>query len=226
MQRQEPATQAFSIQYPLFALKRGSEYLIFDLNSAQPKGSGFGFPIFTCEANVAKYLVHTGEQAQIKLFDRVNIFRQFLRSIRDAGHVVMFDLLPDAHGNLRSNHVYPAAVVLERSLPEPGNWWGYPVFLLQLPGGWCCLEATHGDTALKVLVVFTDSDLADRAVKSATQQVTAVPIADRHEFARVVRGLAPDVAAAVFDPPENRSNAFNVRALPRQNLLANLEMEL
>jgi hypothetical protein len=220
------SSQDFSIRYPLFALKRDSDYVAYDLSLARPKGAGFGIPVFTTEVNVVTFLTHTGTQARIKRFDRVSVFRHFLRSIRDGGPVVLFDLLPDRKGNLHTDHVYPAAVVLERFLPEAAWVWGYPVYVLEYRDGFACVQAAHGGTPLKMLVVFTDWDLADRAVASAAEHLVAVPVADREAFARLVRGLAADVGGAVFDPPDPRRGGTAKTALLRRQLLADLEMEI
>lgn len=217
-------TPGFSINYPLFALKTGSSYVGYDLSSTQPKRPGYGIPVFTTEVNVVAYLSHTKMQARIVRLDRSGVFRQLLRAIRDAGTFILFDPLPDARGNLRSDQVYPAAVVLERFLPEPGFGWDYPVYVLGLGKGYACVTGEHAGQVTKWLVVFTDSDLAERAVEAATDHVIAVPVPDREAFARIVRSLGPDGGGVVFDPPDPRRGGSVRSAMLRPRLLANLGM--
>jgi hypothetical protein len=219
-----PTGPAFSISYPLFALKRDSgSYVGFDMANARPAGTGFGIPVFTTEARAARFLQYTEIVARIKPFDRVAVFRGFLRSIRDAGTFVLFDPLPNSDNLLYTDHAYPAAVVLERFLPEATWGWDYPVYLLRFGPGFACIDGDVAGRRVKMLVVFTDSDLADRAVAAAREPLAAVPVADREAFARLVRELNPDVGGAVFDPPDPVRGGVAKTALSRENLLANLE---
>lgn len=217
--------QTFSIRYPLYALKRGDGYVAFDLAAGRPPGKGFGILVFTTEAHVGRYLAHTREEARVQVFDRVNVFRKFLRSLPDPGTLVLFDLLPDPHGNLQTRHPYPAGVVLERFLPEPGGIWGYPVYVLEHPTGLVCVRGEHGGRAGGWLLVYTDDDLADRARAAFAGPVEAVPVADSGAFARLVRALPADIQGVLFDPPDPRRGG-RARALSRQHLLGNLEIEI
>ena len=65
-----------------------------------------------------------------------------------------------------STRAYPAAVLLERFLPQVPLAWGYPVYVLRHAPGFACVGGDYSGTRVQMLVVFTDSDLADRAVAS------------------------------------------------------------
>lgn len=216
--------QRFTIKYPLFVLKRDSEHVVYSLD-AESDDSRVGLPMFTSQVTVVAYLVHTGEQAQISIIDRVAVFRGLLRSMRDAGHVVLFDLRPDTHGNLVTEHVYTAAFVLENFLPELGRWWDYPVYLLRSDDGLFCMQSEHEGVPMKVLLVFTDDDLADRAIRSAPQPYVPLPIAAPEEFAHVLRALPPEVQAVAFDPPDAQGKPMQVRANPLRQFLAKVERQ-
>ena len=215
-----------TLAYPLFALKRDANYVGYDFRAGQPPVSVFGIPVFTTDGNVVKFLTATGIQAQIKAFDRVGLFRRFLRSLRDSNKIVMFDPLPDGRGNMHSARVYPAAVVLERFLPEPTWGWDYPVYVLGIAGGFACINGDVRGNASKMLVVFTDSDLADRAVTAAHESVAAVPVESSEAFAHLIRDLSPDVGGAAFDPPDPGRGGVVKTAVLREQLLADLEAEI
>jgi hypothetical protein len=220
------SSQEFSIQYPLFALKRGSGYVGYDLGQGQLGGKGLGVLVFTTEANVLRYLILTRTEAQVKSFDRPSVFRQFLRSIDSPEKVVLFDLLPDALGRLHTSRIVSPAVLLERFLPEPGFLWSYPVYFLRCKEGLACIDTLHEGRPLKALVVFTDSDLAERAVAEAPEHLAIASIEDRQTFAQLVRGLSPDIGGAIFDPPDPRREGRVQSGILRPELLANLELEL
>ncbi len=238
----------FSITYPLFALKRESgDYVGFDSRKDTAQGVDWGIPVFTTEASATKFRAHTRTQARITTFERVAVFRRFLRSIRDAGTFILFDPCPGQDQTLYADHTYPAAVVLEQFLPEVAWGWSYPVYVLRFaPGLACidgndagtglsvaiplpnsgrlvCIDGDHAGTLVKVLVVFTDSDLADRAIAAAPEPMIAEPVADAEEFARLVRNLPTDVAGVVFDPPDPVRGAVAKTVIFRDTLLANLE---
>lgn len=219
------SSQPFSINYPLFALKQEANYVVYDLSNAQPKGTGFGIPVFTTEANLVQYLTHTRAAARVMRFAEAGIFRHFLCSIRDAGHIILFDLLPDDQGKLQSAQRYSAAALLEQFLPELGWAWSYPVYVLRVQHGFACVSVVHDGTPLKLLVVFTDWDLADRA-EAAAEQAVAVPVPDREAFARLVRSLSSGVQGAAIDPPDPRRGGRAATAILLPQLLSRLEMEL
>jgi hypothetical protein len=219
----------FAIRFPLFALKRDGQYAGYHLPHPETGRTGAGVLVFTTEANVVRYLSRTGTQAQVCEFDRVAVFRKFLRSLPDPDTLILFDVLPDGQGNLHTHRVYPAGVVLERFLPDPGWGWGYPLYALRHRDGigWACIMgAVTGGEVKKLLVVFTDEDLADRAVAAASQPLVAEPIPGAKEFARFIRGQA-DVAWVAFDPPDPRRGGALVRwVYLRDTLLANLAIEI
>lgn len=216
----------FAIRYPLFALKRKSGYVAYDLGSIRLAPEGFGVPIFTTEANVVKYLTHTKIRAQIKQLDQASVFRLFLRSLRDPRTTtLLFDLLPDQQGNLRTDQVYPIAAVLERIVSEGAFIWGYPVYVLKHQNDYLCVQGDVDGVQRKMLVVFTDADLAERAIPPAPAPTVAAPVPNRKEFAHLVRSLAPDVEGAVFDLPDPRHRPSTRSAVLRQELLAHLEFE-
>jgi hypothetical protein len=126
-----------------------------------------------------------------------------------------------------TDYAYPAAVVLERFLPAVVWGLSYPVYVLQYGPGFACVSGFHAGAPVKVLVVFTDSDLADRAVAAAPEPMTPVSVASSEAFARLVGELPTDVAGVAFDPPDPIRGAVANAIVFRENFLSNLEnMEL
>lgn len=228
-------SRGFSIAYPLFALRRlDGEYVGF----GSREGAEFGVLVFTTEAGAVEFLRSAQSRPQrlrelqggiqIERFDRLAVFRRFLRSIRDSGTFVLFDPvagLDDDH--LYVDRPYPAAVVVEQFLPQIAWGVSYPVFVLRSATPGLSLVSTegHGEdgTRVTLLPVFTDADLADRALALAPHGTTVMPVPDSATFARLV-GELPQEAGVTFDPePARRAKV----ALLRDDLLENLEdMEL
>ena len=221
----------FSLQYPLFALKRlKDKYLGIPMGDSWPYPDAVGIPLFTSPATVVRYLTHTKLRVRIKEFDRIAMFRMFLRPLRDVGTAILFDLHPDRNGMMHSAHVFSAATLLDRFLPEPSWGWSYPIFVLRFRDieGWACLDASGKEgRAGSWLVVFTDEDLADQAVANAPagQPLVATPVESKKAFAAIVRSLKKQMGA-IFDPPDRARGGVAKFVMPRQSLLANLDMEL
>jgi hypothetical protein len=217
----------FSITYPVFVLQRESgDYVGSDAAPGvrTEGGSGLGIPVFTTEARALEFLLYTEAEDRVVSFDRVAAFRRFLRSLRDEGTLVLFDPVPGGDGVLYADHAYPAAVVLERFLPQIVWGLSYPVYVLRRGGGFASIGGFHGGTFVELLPVFTDSDLADRAAAAARKPTAAEPIPDAAAFARLVRALPPSARGVAFDPPTG--GVANV-VIFREELLAKLEdMEL
>ena len=135
----------------------------------------------------------------------------------------MFDPRPGPGNALYVDHPYPAAVVLERFVP-PVEWvWGYPVYLLRTALGYACVSGPHEGVLVNVLVVFTDSDLADRAAAAAPEVMPLVPVDSGDAFARLVRELPADVVGVAFDPPEPGRGGVARNVVFRETLLSNLD---
>jgi hypothetical protein len=231
----------FSISYPLFALRHpGGDYVGFGSRGGRPEvGRDFGIAVFTTEAGAVRFLRYAESRSQgrrealghlrVERFDRVAVFRRFLRPIRDSGTSVLFDPVPGPDGELYVDHAYPAAVVLERFLPQIAWGWSYPVFVLRTAGPGLTLATTVGHREdgppLTVLPVFTDADLADRALALVPRAATVAAVPDSEAFARLIREL-PAGVGVIFDHEPARSHVGKV-VLLREGLLANLEnMEL
>lgn len=221
----------FSVAYPVFALKLdGGGFLGFDGPAPGPGGAPrttHAIPVFTAEAWAVAFLRRVGTPARVEAFDRAAAFRRFLRPIRDAGTYVLFDPEVDARGRVRADHTYPAAVVLERFLP-PVRWgWSYPVYLLRRGPGFVSVGGHHEGRRVELLPVFTDADLAARAVLLAPGPTSAFPIPDREAFGRLIRALPAGVWGAVFDPPDPVHGGLATTAIARERLLADLaDLEL
>lgn len=229
--------RGFSLAYPLFALRQpDGEFVGFgpDRNRRQV-GEGFGFVVFTTEAAAVRFLAHldrhSGSRSGIVVepFERVAVFRRFLRSIRDSGASVLFDPASGPDRFLFVDHAHPAAVLLERFLPQPAWCWSYPVYVLRaaLPG--LTLHTTVGHHAdgrrWTILPVFTDADLADRAVDQAAKGAMPLAVPDAEAFAELLRELPAGYLVA-FDHEPAHDRVGKV-VMSRDDLLANLEdMEL
>lgn len=233
--------QGFSITYPLFALRhRNGDYVGFGPQGEWPEaGSDFGIVVFTTEAGAVAFRQHLVSRSQeqrkvwkrvrVERFDRFAVFRRFLRSIRDSGTSVLFDPVPGPNGHLYVDHAYLAAVVLERFLPQIAWGWSYPVYVLRTAGPGLTLAATEGHREdgppVQLLPVFTDADLADRALPLVPQAATVAAVPDSATFAELIREL-PAGVGVIFDHEPARSQVGKI-VLLREDLLANLEnMEL
>jgi hypothetical protein len=108
-----------------------------------------------------------------------------------------------------------------RELPEETWSWSYPVYLLGDESGCACITDSAGGVTGNWLVVFTDSDLAERAV-AATNDFVAIPVPDRRAFADTVSSLSADMAGAAFDPPTLFTVGSARMYLSRQELLSHL----
>lgn len=228
---------AFSVSYPLFALCRpDGEFVGFGPHGDRREvGDAFGFAVFTTEDAAVRFLrgFERGSPGRrgirVEPFDRFTVFRRFLRSIRDSGASVLFDPVFGPDGFLYTDHAHPAAVLLERFLPQPVWGWSYPVYVLRAAAPDFRLHTTEGhhDDGRRwtILPVFTDADLADRALPLAPPGATALAVPDSETFSRLLREL-PAGFLVVFDHEPTRSQVGKV-VLSREDLLANLEtMEL
>lgn len=227
--------RGFEISYPVFALRRPSgDYLGYGPDGDRPGGKSFGIAVFTTEAGAVNFLRsadrrsrwHRGRtRLRVEAFDRAAVFRRFLRSVRDAGTFVLFDPVCGPDGHLYADHAFPAAVVLEQFLPQIRWGWSYPLYVMRSVTLGNVLAATEGQrddgTRVTVLPVFTDADLADRALVLTSQPMTVVPIPDAETFVRVIGELQPGTAVA-FDPDPARS-AVAKTVMFRDDLLAHLE---
>ena len=228
--------RGFSIRYPVFALRRpDGDYVGFGSDGEQtPQGADFGIAVFTTEAGAAEFLRNfargSAERKRIRVerFDRFALFRRFLRSYRDTGAFVVFDPAHDGGEFLYVDHGFPAAVVLERYLPQVAWGLNYPIFVLRAAAPGITLHTTEGHRddgeRLTVLPVFTDTDLAERALPLASAGAAVVSVPDSATFERLLREL-PDVCV-VFDHEPARGPIGKI-VMSREQLLANLEnMEL
>ncbi|MBX9624467.1 MAG: hypothetical protein K2X82_11720 [Gemmataceae bacterium] len=228
--------RGFSVSYPLFALRRpGGDYVGFGPDGDRPgPGGQFGIAVFTAEARAARFLKefegHQGRRGvRVEPFDRFAAFRRFLRSVRDSGAYVLFDPVRGRDGFVYADRAHPAAVVLERFLPQVAWGWSYPVYVLRAARPGLVLHTTEGlpddGTRLPLVPVFTDADLADRALLLAPPAATVMAVPDAETFAQLLRDL-PAGAAVAFDHEPAGSSVGKV-VLMRDDLLANLEaMEL
>jgi hypothetical protein len=232
--------RGFSINYPLFALRRPSgDYVAFGPHGDRPEGGkDFGIAVFTTKAGAVRFFrlierrsqgSEVEEPVRVERFDRFAVFRRFLRSIRDSGASVLFDPAPGRDNFLYADHAYPAAVVLERFLPQIAWGWSYPVYVLRCAGPGLTLATTEGRSEggppVTVIPVFTDADLADRALALAPPAATVVAVPDSETFARLIRELPAGTAVAFDHDPARSRVGKNV--LYSEALLANLEnMEL
>jgi hypothetical protein len=213
----------FSVSYPVFALALDAGGYF---GSEPAPGSGNtdrAIPVFTTGAKADAFLRLSNAPARVERFDRVGAFRRFLRAIRDAGTVVLFDPVSDAANVLHADRAYPAAVILERFLPQVAWGWSYPVYLLRRGDGFAVAGGTHDGRRVTLLPVFTDTDLAGRALATTPRPASVVGVADRDTFGRLIRALPPAVWGVVFDPPDPPDRRVAHTALSRENLLADLE---
>ncbi len=230
-------SRGFSVAYPLFALRRpDGEYVGFGPHGNRSEaGPGFGYAVFTNEADAGRFLRDFERRSRsrgirLEPFDRFAVFRGFLRSLRDSEACILFDPAHRQDGVLYADHVYPAAVVLERFLPQVAWGWSYPVHVLRAAGPGITLHTTEGhrpedNMRVPILPVFTDADLADRALALASPGAMVLAVPDSETFARLIRTL-PAGFAVVFDHEPARGPVGKI-VLNRDDLLANLEiMEL
>jgi hypothetical protein len=218
----------FAIRYPLFALRHpNGDPVGFGPHAGPP---AFGVPVFSTEAAATGFLGDLDRRSQadgarVERFDRLAPFRRFLRSIRDSGTFVLFDPVGGPDGFLYVDHAHPAGVVLERFLPQVAWGWGYPVFVLRLAGPGLSLATAEGalpdGRRVTVLPVFTDADLADRALPRVGRPAAVQAVADSPSFAQLVREL-PAGFGVLFDHEPARGTTGKV-VLSREELLANLE---
>lgn len=221
-------TPAFTIAYPLFALKRGGEYVGYDLRGGRPKRDGFALPVFTTEEAATAFIRPIRVPTEIKRLDRIEAFRRLLELFRPPGtdHVVWFDPAWDSSWRIRFPRGYPVGVVLEYLLPEPTSTWTYPVYVMRGPDCYGYVPGARDGKPVNMLAVFTDADLADRAVTAGPPGVVPVPIADPDEFIQFVRGLPPYIGAVIFDPPIRHRPGIARAAVSRESLLADLGFRL
>jgi hypothetical protein len=112
--------------------------------------------------------------------------------------------------------------------------WDYPVYVLRGWFSYACLDTLHTsldgrvkDRPMKMVIVLTDSDLAEReSATNVTAGYVVVPIESRAAFAQFIRDLPSDVDGAVFDPPTARGDWTVKTAKLRDELLTDLEMEI
>lgn len=230
------STPTLTIAYPLFVLKTGErDFVACDLSLAEPrKRKGMAIPVFTSEERAVEYLRAAGGRATIRAYEREPVFRRFLSTFRDTEHRICFDPQALGGGRTRVGHVYRAAVVMERFTTDPGWGWQYPMYAVNCWGNYVT-EVAHysspdggqGEVPMKMVFLFTDSDLADREIMAyhTVRGGVAVPIEDPREFARFLRRLPPDVKGVIFDPPARRDWIGNTGML-RDSLIANLEAKV
>lgn len=213
----------FTIRYPLFALRRGSDYLAFDMARVRPPGSGTGILVFTTPEHVVRYMSHTRTEARVVRFDNSDTFRQLVALLHTKELPVLFDVLPDGSGGAQPTHVYPPGVLLDRFLPEPMLTWVYPLYVLARNDNLLTYQGERDGVPGRFLVAFTDQDLADRAVATQPEPMTARPVADPHAFARLLRALPAEVIGVLFDPPALQTGRRTTAVL-RRDILAILDV--
>jgi hypothetical protein len=218
----------FSLVYPLFAVQRGTGYVAFDLGAASgsPR-AGMGVPVFTSEADARQFIERDIAGGEVKRFENAKEFRKFLRGIRDAGICVLFDLLPNDKGDLHTERVFPAAVVLERFMPEPGFGWSYPVYYLAVDEGFACVDGASDDGQVaKLAAFFTDADLANRAIAAWGDKLVRREISSNQEFAAWLKSCEPSIAGVAFDPPPASPGNKAKHCVWRDTLLETLTIEI
>lgn len=231
------ADPEFALRYPLFVLKTGpTQWLTCDLRTARPKaGRGMAIPVFTTEQKAAAFLRARRWEASVRVYAREPVFRRFLRSFPDPGQLICFDPEALGGGRTRVGRLYPAGEVLERFTKDPGWGWQYPVYACYCWDGYATLDARHSsadgryqDTPVRLAVVLTDADLADREIMTyhTARGGVAVRIETAGEFARFVRRLPPHVAGVVFDPPTARGTYVRNTGVLRDDLLDTLESRI
>jgi hypothetical protein len=218
----------FRIAYPVFALKRGGEYIGYDLRRSRPKRDGFALPVFTTEEKATAFIRPIRVPTEIKRLDRIEAFRRVLELFRPPGtdHVVWFDPAWGPAWRIDFPRGYPVGVVIEYLLPEPTSSWVYPVYVLRGRDCYGYVPGARDGKPVNMLAVFTDADLADRAVTAGPPGGVAVSVADSDAFVKLVRGLPPYIGAVVFDPPIRNRPGPARAAVSRESLLADLEFRL
>jgi len=225
----------FTLRFPVFAIKASEgegtlEFIAVDMRMISPKRSGLAVTLFTESAFAEDYLRANGWSGQIREFNRETMFRKLVRAMRGGWLAINpRRVRPDKYV---AEHVFRAATFEEQHLSEPWSW-DFPVYVLYTwSRAYHCLdgERVQPDGALeknfKMVVVLTDSDLADReAMLNPALGLVAVPIQDQVEFVRFLRELPTDVRGAIFDPRTSGrlvSRTFKLR----DELIANLEERL
>lgn len=227
----------WNLTYPLFALRcRPGLYMTCDLGQVRPRGIGCGLPVFTTEEKVAAFLAGTDPPdgadtpGEIVKLERELAFGRWLQRFLVNGKemIVLFDPVPDPNGCVCAEDRVPAAELVERFVRKAAWVWRFPVYAIRSLQGWYkCGRFRQADgTWVQTLEVYTDWDLADRAVLANPLPSTAVPVKDGPAFARFLSGLPAEVRRVAFDPPcraDTRPGKFF--CIPREQLLADLECD-
>lgn len=227
----------WKLRYPVFTLRCGpGQYLTCDLGQVRPRGIGCGLPVFTTEQKAAAFLTGTdppdGADApgEIVALERELAFGLWLQRSLHKGNemIVLFDPVPDPNGGVRAEDRVPAVELVEWFVRKAAWVWRFPVYAIRHPHErYKCgrFRQADGEWAI-TLAVYTDWDLADRAVLVDPLPSTAVPFKDGPAFARFLRALPAEVRRVALDPPcmaDTRPGKFF--CISREKLLADLDCD-
>lgn len=227
----------WNLTYPLFTLRCGPGlYMTCDLGQVRPRGVGCGLTVFATEQKAAAFLAGTDPPdgtdtpGEIVKLDRETVFGRWLQRflLKNKEVIVLFDPVPDPNGCVRAEDRVPAMDLVERFLRKATWVWRFPVYVVRGPLRQikCGMFRQPDGTWVPTLPVYTDWDLADRAVLVNPLPSTAVPIKDRAAFEQFLRGLPPEVRRVAFDPPGMAdTHPGKFYCAPREQILADLECD-